>query len=123
MGTKPYKVLVSGDRDYKDRDRVYHILDVYRAKIGPDMHLITGGARGVDQLALDWAIDRRCDFSIYFARWEIFGNAAGPIRNRLMAKKKPRLVIAIHPNLDKSKGTRDMVKVAEQKKTKVKRFK
>ncbi len=117
-----YKVLVSGDRDYADREEVYRILDAYRAKIGPDMHLIVGGARGVDELAREWAVDRRVDHSTYYARWEIYGNSAGPIRNRLMAKKKPRLVIAIHPDLDKSRGTRDMVKVAEQKKIKVKRF-
>jgi hypothetical protein len=86
------------------------------------MLLINGGAAGADTLAREWAVDRKVDHLTLYAKWEIFGKSAGPIRNRLMAKKRPRLVVAFHPNLDESKGTRDMIKVANDRGIKVKIF-
>lgn len=118
-----YKVLVCGSRFYKDRERVYHVLDAYHAKIGSDMFLIAGGAKGADEIAREWAVSRKVDHMILYAKWHIFGNGAGPIRNRRMAKKKPRLVLAFHPNLDESIGTADMIKVADKLEVKVKKFK
>lgn len=117
-----YKVLVCGDRHYKDRDKVFHVLDVFHAKIGPSMMIISGGAEGADEFAREWAVSRKVDHQIYYAKWALFHKAAGPIRNRRMAKKKPRLVIAFHPNLDESKGTRDMVNLATDRGVKVKKF-
>jgi YspA, cpYpsA-related SLOG family len=120
MGT--YKVLVCGGREYDNRDKIYHVLDAQLAKIGDSMLLITGGATGADTIAREWAVDRRVDHMILHAKWERFGKAAGPIRNRRMAGKKPRLVLVFHQDLDNSRGTRDMVSVAESKHIKTKRF-
>ena len=117
-----HKVLVCGGRDYEDRDHVYRVLDAYLARIGPDMLLINGGAPGADTLAREWAVDRRVDHLTLYAKWDLFGRSAGPIRNRRMAKKKPKLVLAFHPNLAQSKGTRDMIKVAQKLDIKYKVF-
>lgn len=44
------------------------------------------------------------------ADWKKYGRAAGPIRNtEMLVKGKPDLVIAFHYNLDRSKGTKDMI--------------
>ena len=118
-----YKVLVCGARDYDNRDKIFHTLDAYLARIGPDMLLISGGAPGADTIAREWAVDRRVDHLTLYARWDLFGKSAGPLRNQRMASKKPRLVLAFHPDIDKSKGTRDMIRVAEKLNIKVKRFK
>jgi hypothetical protein len=118
-----YKVLACGGREYDDWDKIYHVLDVYHAKIGSDMLLITGGAPGADTLAREWAVDRKVDHLTLYAKWNLHHKAAGPIRNRRMARKKPRLVLAFHPDIDKSRGTRDMIAVAEKLGIKVKRFK
>jgi len=117
-----YKVLVCGGRNYSDRDKIYHTLDAYLARIGPDFLLINGGAPGADTIAREWAVDRRVDHLTLYAKWDIFGKSAGPIRNRRMARKKPKLVLAFHPDIDKSRGTRDMIGVAEKMNVKVKRF-
>lgn len=117
-----YKVLVCGGRDYKDRDRIYHVLDAYLSRIGPDMLLINGGAPGADSIAREWAVDRRVDHLTLYAKWDLYSKGAGPIRNRRMARKKPKLVLAFHPNLAESRGTRDMIGVAEKLGIKVKRF-
>jgi hypothetical protein len=109
-----YKVLVCGGRGYSDREKIYHVLDSQLAKIGDKMLLIAGGAPGADTIAREWAVDRKVDHLTLYAKWDRFGRAAGPIRNRRMAKKKPRLVLAFHDDLENSKGTKDMLKVAQK---------
>jgi hypothetical protein len=101
---------------------VYQVLDAYLARIGPDMLVINGGAAGADTLAREWAVDRRVDHLTLYAKWDLFGRSAGPIRNRRMARKKPKLVLAFHPDLAKSKGTRDMIGIAQRLKIKYKVF-
>lgn len=117
-----YIVLVCGDRKYVDRDKVYDVLDAYHSRIGPTMLLLNGGAAGADTLAREWAVDRKVDHMTLYAKWQVFGKSAGPIRNRRMAKRKPRLVLAFHPNLDESRGTADMIKLALAREVKVKKF-
>lgn len=117
-----FKVLVCGGRDYKDRDKIYHVLDAQLAKIGDKMLLINGGAPGADTIAREWAVDRKVDHLTLYAKWDRFGRAAGPIRNRRMAKKGPRLVLAFHEDLNRSKGTKDMVRRSRDMKIKTKVF-
>lgn len=119
---KPHKVLVCGSRDYSDQPKVHHVLDAYLARIGPDMMIISGGATGADEHARSWAVSRRVDHQIMYAKWDLEGRAAGPLRNRRMAKRKPRLVLAFSKDFDKSRGTADMIRVAEKLQIKVKRF-
>lgn len=119
---KAKKVLVCGSRNYSDRDQVFHVLDAYRARLGPAMLIISGGATGADEFAREWAVDRRVDHLIMYAKWDLEGKGAGPIRNRRMAAKKPKLVLAFSQDFDNSRGTTDMIKVAEKLNIKVKRF-
>lgn len=118
-----YKVLVCGGRNYLDWEQVYHVLDALHAKIGDRLMIISGGAVGADTWAREWAVDRKVDHITLYAKWDRHGRAAGPIRNRRMAKKNPRLVYAFHSDISKSKGTKDMVKVAEKQKIEYKVFK
>lgn len=117
-----YKVLVCGSRKYQDRDRVFEVLDAVLAKKGHDILLITGGARGADEYAMDWAASRQVDHLVLYPRWNEHGKAAGPIRNRRMAKKNPKLVLAFAEDVDNTRGTRDMIAVAEKAKIKTKVF-
>lgn len=119
---KTHKVLVCGSRDYPDREEVFRVLDAYHARIGPGMQVISGGATGADEWARQWAVSRRVDHRIMYARWDLEGKAAGPLRNRRMAAKKPKLVLAFSKDFDKSRGTSDMIRVAEKLNIKVKRF-
>lgn len=119
---KPHKVLVCGNRDYPDRDEVFRVLDANHARIGPDMMIISGGATGADEWARQWAVERRVDHLIKYAKWDVEGKAAGPFRNRRMAAKRPKLVLAFSRDFDASRGTSDMIRVADQLGIKVKRF-
>jgi hypothetical protein len=75
------KVIVTGGRDFNDREAVFTILDI----LNPDM-VIHGGANGADYLAGEWAKIRRKICTIYYADWDKNGRAAGPIRNSDMLK-------------------------------------
>lgn len=118
-----YVVLVCGARDYARRERVFEVLDIYHGRIGPTMLILTGGARGADTFAREWAVSRKVDHMVLHAKWELYGKSAGPIRNRRMAKRKPRLVLAFHSNIDASKGTADMIGIAKDRDIKHKVFK
>lgn len=118
-----YKVIVCGQRDYDDRDRLYEVLDAYLARIGPKMLVINGGAPGADTLAREWAVDRKVDHLTLYAKWDLYGRSAGPIRNARMAKKKPRRVLAFYSDYTNSRGTRDMIKKAKAADIKYKEFK
>ena len=68
--------------------------------------IITGGCRGVDRVAHDYARRYFCDTEVYEADWDKHGKAAGPIRNRKMAEDADQLV-AIWDG--KSRGTKNMI--------------
>lgn len=118
-----YRLLACGSRKYDDRDTINRVLDAQFAKRGRDMLLIIGGAVGADELARQWAVSRKCDHIVRYARWDTEGKAAGPIRNRRMLKLKPRMVVAFLVNEEgENQGTKDMCNIAEAAKVKVKRF-
>lgn len=104
-------VLVCGDRYWTDLEAIQNFLYF----LGPNDTLIHGAARGADQLAAFAAIETGCSILEFPAEWDTYGRRAGPIRNRkMLAEGKPDIVIAFHNDLSKSKGTKDMVSIAEK---------
>lgn len=102
------RILVTGGRDYANREILFRILDAAHAS-NPIDALIHGAARGADTLAQEWADDRGVCCLPFPADWKIDGKAAGPIRNaRMLLDGKPDLVIAFPGG----KGTADMKKRA-----------
>jgi hypothetical protein len=98
------RVLVCGGREYADSDYVNYVLTA----IQPD-EICVGGARGADELARQWAHRNQVDYRVFPARWDIYGNAAGAIRNsRMLAEFKPDLVVAFPGG----RGTAHMVGIA-----------
>lgn len=88
------------------------------------MLLITGGAKGADDHARAWAVDRKVDHLIMYAKWDTEGKSAGPNRNERMLKQKPKLVLAFlwHGEGVKNVGTRHMAKISREAGVKVKEF-
>jgi predicted Rossmann-fold nucleotide-binding protein len=107
-------VLVCGSReaDWNDTIRIRRALDGFHATYLYDL-VITGGSRGVDGAALEWAKEngiQTAEFPIPKKRWDKVGKAAGPIRNRMMLRIKPDHVIAFPGG----QGTADMTAAALQ---------
>jgi hypothetical protein len=98
------KVLVTGSRSWDDRDLLESTLDGYRSEM---TELIEGCAKGADQMAEAWAVSRGVSLHHFPADWKRKHRAAGPVRNREMLKHGPDL-----PDLESSKGTADMVRIA-----------
>lgn len=103
------RVLVTGGRDFSDRELLFEALDGLHSKHGFTV-LIHGDANGADRLSGEWATSRGITVEAHPADWKKHGRAAGPIRNQKMLEEKPELVVAFPGG----KGTADMVRKAKQ---------
>src|SRR3990167_8292284 len=95
------RVLVCGGRDFHNVDLMYDVLKQWDIT-----HVISGHARGADQMAEMWADEHGVPLTIFPAEWDKFGRMAGPIRNQQMLDEgMPDLVVAFPGG----RGTADMV--------------
>jgi hypothetical protein len=92
------KLLVTGGRDYTNKELLWSTLDEYRERYGDDLIIIHGAHKsGTDKLADEWAIDREVDCLRVPARWKTTTptKSAGPRRNQRMRDRyKPQEVLA-----------------------------
>lgn len=88
------RVLVCGGRDYRDRARVFKVLDRLHAE--RDFRVVIHGmASGADHEAEVWAGVRHVALHRFAAQWAKYGKAAGPMRNqRMINEGRPDLVVA-----------------------------
>lgn len=99
------RVLVCGGRKYRDKERLYGVLDKLHEGTKID-RIVCGGASGADLLAERWARERGVSLRVYKPDWDTYGLRAGPIRNKKMLDEEdPDLVVAFPGG----GGTRDMV--------------
>ena len=104
-------VLICGDRNWTNREAIRREL----SKLNPaDDTIMHGAARGADSIAGSEAKAMGFTVRSYPAQWDTHGRSAGPIRNRLMLSQGPQLVLAFHPDITTSKGTKDMVMIARK---------
>ncbi len=75
------KVLICGSRGISDPAVVFQAVE--QSGINPT-HIISGGARGVDKLAGEYAASNGIEFTEYLADWDKYGKRAGFIRNYVM---------------------------------------
>lgn len=88
------RVLVCGGRKYSNSRFFNKIMDQLH-KEKKITKIIEGGANGADRLARRWANLNDIPNKTYNAQWEIFGKAAGQIRNKYMYDMElPDLVVA-----------------------------
>lgn len=103
MAVTDLVLLVCGGRDYADREHVFYILDHYKPRL-----VIQGGARGADDLAHAWCMERGVHCAEVRALWDAFGKSAGSRRNVAMMLLKPTAVVAFPGGV----GTNHMVQTA-----------
>lgn len=78
------KMLVCGGREFSDKDFLAKTLDSVLAKCGGVHYVVTGGARGADSLAYEWAKRGGIQTVLCEANWDKFGKWAGYRRNAAM---------------------------------------
>lgn len=104
------KVLITGDRNWKDRQAIFRVL----YGLPEDTIIINGDCCGADRLSTDVARELNFETHVYPADWDNLGKKAGPLRNRAMLhQEEPDLVLAFHSNIKESKGTKDMCRYAK----------
>jgi hypothetical protein len=71
--------------------------------------VVTGCALGVDALAAQWARYKGISYFTHVARWEAYGEKAGPMRNQALIQGPPTLdgLLAIWDG--RPKGTADAI--------------
>jgi len=108
-----YKTIIAGSREVDDLNIVRQAMSDINFE--PSV-IISGTARGVDQLGEMWAEENNIPILRFPANWEKFGKSAGYKRNIEMAKNADALV-AIWDGV--SKGTRHMIDIAVKYKLKI----
>lgn len=112
-----YLVFVCGGRDYRDRHVMWKMLDELRDQ-HQDMWILNGGAKGADNSATWWAIERNDKRYVQMnAEWKKYGRSAGMIRNEEMLQEMLQhremygdaSVQALAFWDGESRGTRDMI--------------
>jgi len=113
------RILVCGGRDFTDwvlLEQTLHemLYNLHKAFV-TEIVFISGGARGADALAKDFALSLKhlnIGYEEYPADWDKHGKAAGSIRNQQMLDEgKPDLVVAFPTK--NSRGTYDMIRRAK----------
>lgn len=110
------RVLVCGDRDWGMRSGQIDKLNMRLAQLPREkLIIIEGKARGADTLAFEWAFTYLVTCLEFPAEWQKYGRRAGVMRNQqILDEGKPELVIAFHPDIAQSKGTKDMIARAKK---------
>lgn len=100
------KTIIAGSRDITE---YYLLLEaIHEANIAIS-EIVSGGARGVDTLGVEYAKLNGIKFTMFYADWDRLGRKAGYIRNSAMADYADAL-IAVWDG--ESKGTKHMIDLA-----------
>ncbi len=78
--------------------------------------IVSGGARGVDQLAEAWATTRGLPMIRYNPDWKQFGRGAGLLRNRAMVENADALFAIWDGH---SRGTKHVIQYAQDQRLRV----
>jgi hypothetical protein len=108
-------VIVTGSRDWTDENAIGNALDEAGAAYD-NLDVIMGDCRGADQIAAEICRESHQPFIQFRADWDKFGRGAGPHRNQLMldyAKAYYDNVLVLAFPLPDSKGTKHMIKIAQ----------
>ena len=111
-----FKVIIAGGRDFSDYDLLKVKMNRILSNITDEIVIISGTARGADSLGEKYATEMGYKLEQYPANWNKYGKRAGYLRNEQMADVAHACVCFWD---SKSKGTKHMIDLANQKKLKL----
>lgn len=114
------RLIVAGTRTFDDyalmREKLDRIILGLREDYpGTPVVIISGNAKGADQLGIRYAMERNLSFRRFPAQWRQYGKAAGPMRNAQMLAHAKEGIPALVAFWDgKSRGTDNMIQTARR---------
>ena len=109
------RFIIAGSRTFHDMNKASKFIDKVLEGIPKDeIEIVTGGANGADELGKRYAFLHKYKHKEFLADWDKYGKPAGHIRNQQMAdyvKQEECTLIAFWDG--KSKGTKDMIGIAQ----------
>lgn len=108
-------ITVAGPRDYTNKKFVDEMLeeilsDILAKEVLP-IHIVEGGAYGVDALAKLYALQNKLPYTEVKADWDKYGRSAGPRRNQKMAEMSDYCIVFFKG----SRGSASMIAEALKK--------
>lgn len=112
------KVILAGSRNITDfKILVKAVNKAYDEERISVTEIVSGGAKGVDTLAEQFAEEANIPITVMKANWGMYSRSAGILRNIDMANSGADALIAIWDG--KSNGTKHMIDIAKKKGLKV----
>ena len=91
-----FRVIIAGTRTFADYELLKGKMDAILSRkvdAGEDVVIVSGTARGADQLGERYARERGYKIHAYPANWDAYGKAAGYKRNVQMAEHAEACVV------------------------------
>lgn len=103
------RILITGERDWKDESQVTGAIDRMRAGLEPgEVTIVVGDCpTGADAIARDYALRSGFQPEVWFARWAELGLGAGPERNGRMVASGAEYCLAFWSGRTERSGTFD----------------
>lgn len=106
-------LAIVGSRNYRNKAYIFKKIDKWIEREGLPDKIISGGASGVDTIAIQYAIANNIPYQEYKAQWSKYKNGAGgPIRNSQIVEEAT--AVLAFPAED-SVGTLDTIAKAKAK--------
>ena len=113
------RIIICGSRNFNDYAKLCRVMDsigIHSIANNDYVEIISGHCVGADICGEKFAAKYGYPLKVFEADWETHGKAAGPIRNRQMAKYAAQAdegIVVAFP-IGASRGTRHMVDIANQ---------
>jgi len=110
------KLIIAGGRNFTDYKKLKETCDDFLQN-QTNIEIVSGAYyKGADKLGEQYAKEKGYKLTKFPANWNKFGKSAGPKRNQQMANYADALIAFWD---GKSKGTKDMIELANKRKLNV----
>lgn len=111
---KKNRIIIAGSRTVPESNYELHMkmLEIFKNLPREEVEIVSGGARGADKFGENQAEMWDLPLKVFPADWSL-GKKAGYIRNKQMAEYSTHLVAIVDLSFE-SRGTRNMIKLAQE---------
>ena len=107
------KIGIIGSRTFTDYEKLKNTMSFFDLRLYETVTIVSGGAKGADTLAEQYAKDYGYLTEVYPADWDTYGKRAGYLRNITIVENSD-VIVAYWDG--KSKGTCHSLKLARDMK-------